>query len=225
MEAVETPIPLESISDGEFQALTVFGLINLIEENDILCLFDEPETHLNPKWKYEYINTINEILKQKDSQMLITTHDPIFISGLSKEQVILFNKKSNLEPDQKRWFYPDEDLKGKGVDAILTSEVFNLSTTLDHHTLEKLIERRKLLLLMESEDHDMVDEARLDLLNKELNDIDFNRPFDDPLYKEFIKAIDNLDDYTKIDLTEEEKKERQIIADSIIQKLNKQFPD
>ncbi|MDO6516105.1 AAA family ATPase [Zobellia uliginosa] len=225
MDGVESPVPYESISDGEHQALTIFSLINLIDEIDVLCLFDEPETHLNPKWKYEYISTINDIQKQKDSHILMTTHDPIFISGLSKEQVILFQKRTHIPNDIPRWSFAEEDLKGKGVDAILTSEIFNLSTTLDQNTLNKFIERRKLLLLIDKGQTDDDTIERLKNLNEELNDIDFNKPFDDPLYKEFIKALDNLEDYKRIDLSEQEKRERQKISDSILQKLNRNIPE
>ena len=62
----------------------------------------------------------------------------------------------------------------------------------------------------------------LDRLSEHLKDIDFNKPFADPLYKDFILALENLDDYKRTDLTPDEIKEREKIAKDVIQKLNEE---
>ncbi|WP_452232059.1 AAA family ATPase [Lacinutrix sp. MEBiC02595] len=220
MKGIDEPISYKTISDGEHQALTIFSLINLIDQDGVLCLLDEPETHLNPKWKYDFINLINKIQKQYKSQILITTHDPIFISGLRKEDVILFHKKRDLPEGVPRWKFADQDLRGLGVDAILTSDIFNLNTTLDENTYSKFIQRRILLVKKERNELNPEEIILLEQLNEELIDIDFNKPFDDPLYKDFIMALDNLEDYKKKNITEEDRKERENISKEIMERLN-----
>ena len=219
MDGVESPVPYESISDGEHQALTIFSLVNLIDEIDVLCLFDEPETHLNPKWKYEYISTINDIQKQKDSHILMTTHDPIFISGLSKEQVILFQKRVHLPTEVPRWSFAEEDLKGKGVDAILKTDLFGFQNTVDQGTSKLIFERRELLLRTENLNDE--EKSRLKELTNILRNIDYADPFVDPFFKEFYTRLNNKELYIKRELSDDEKKLRKENADDLFEELSK----
>ncbi|AWX43619.1 hypothetical protein HME9304_00610 [Flagellimonas maritima] len=218
MDGVESPIPYESISDGEHQALTIFSLVNLIDEIDVLCLFDEPETHLNPKWKYEYISNINDIQKQKDSHILMTTHDPIFISGLNKEQVILFQKRVNLPEEVPRWSFAEEDLKGKGVDAILKTDLFGFQNTVDQGTSKLIYERRELLLKIDNLNDE--EKNRLKELTNILRNIDYADPFVDPFFKEFYRRLNNKELYIKRELSEDEKKLRKENADNLFEELS-----
>src|SRR5690606_34298210 len=114
-----------------------------------LFLFDEAETHLNPLWKYDYVETFKQVINKFKNQILLTTHDPVLLSGLSKEHVLIFNRPDS---DAERVYRPEKDLLGMGVDAILTSEIFGMNSTLDQETLNNLIERRKLLVKKEKGD-------------------------------------------------------------------------
>ena len=120
----------------------------------------------------------------------------------------------------ERTYKPEDDLRGMGVDAILTSEIFGLNSTLDSVTFNEMIERRKLLAKQEKEALNGQESQELNRLSERLKDIDFNLPFADPLYKDFILALDNLDSYKRTDLTPEEIKEREQTAKDVMQKLN-----
>lgn len=189
----------------------------MMKEETGLFLFDEPETHFNPKWKYEYTEMFKKVTNSHKSQILMTTHDPVLVSGLSKDNVIIFNRPSE---HIERTYKPDKDLKGMGVDAILTSEIFGLNSTLDSGTLNEMVERRKLLVKKEKGKLSNEENEKLIKLSNSLKDIDFNKPFADPLYKDFIMAIEDLDIYKQTDLKPEEIKEREEIAKQIMKKLN-----
>lgn len=213
---INYPISYKNLSDGEHQFIHIVGTLMMMKEENALFLFDEPETHFNPKWKYEYTETFKKVTSEQKSQILLTTHDPVLLSGLAKENVIVFTRS---QEDIERTYKPDRDLRGMGVDAILTSEIFGLNSTLDTETLNDIIERRKLLVKKEKQQLTNEEEIQLNLLSKKLIDIDFNIPFADPLYKDFILAFENLDIYKRTDLTKEEVKEREMIASEIMQKL------
>jgi len=213
---INYPVSYKNLSDGEHQFIHIVGTLMMMKEENALFLFDEPETHFNPKWKYEYTETFKKVTNEQKSQILLTTHDPVLLSGLAKENVIVFNRP--LEGFE-RTYKPDKDLRGMGVDAILTSEIFGLNSTLDTTTLNDIIERRKLLVKKEKQQLSEEDENQLNYLSKKLIDIDFNIPFADPLYKDFILAFENLDIYKRTDLTKEEVKKREMIANEIMQKL------
>ena len=205
----DTLIQYRSLSDGEHQAITLIGLMNIIDEEASLYLLDEPETHLNPKWKYSLVDSFNTLLKAKQSQVFISTHDPLLISGLRKENVIQFSNKKIFQPvtdvaeevegnkfdlqitdlsqNLLRYKYAEADFLGKGVDAILTSDLFGLRSTIDQATQKKLEQRMELLgrqlrgnQLSESE------EEILERLTDELQNIDAFTPTNDPVYREVI---------------------------------------
>lgn len=206
-----------SLSDGEQQFLHLVGTIMLFEEGNVLYLFDEPETHFNPQWKYNYFQILDSVASDIDSDILLTTHDPVLISGIKKEQLLMFKKNRSGEVLISN---PEKDIIGMGVDAILTSEIFGLNSTLDKETLVDMIERRKLLVKKEREELTFDENSRLSQLATKLSNIDYNIPFADPLYKDFILGIQDLDSYKRTDLTPKEVKEREQMAKDIIKKLS-----
>lgn len=209
-----------SLSDGEHQFSLMLGAVMLFEEGNVLYLFDEPETHFNPKWKYDYLTLLDSVAPQTDSQILLTTHDPVLLSGLRKEQVMTFRKAGNGDVSIRQ---AEEDLIGMGVDGILTGDIFGMNTTVDNETYQDMIRRRELLVLKEKDKMTTEQSVELTQLSEKLIDIDYNKPFEDPLYRDFIMALGNLDMY-KADLTPEERKKREAIAARIIQDLRNKLP-
>ncbi len=60
--------------------------MRITSEDHCLFLLDEPDTHLNPIWKLRYFEDIESVLTPRDgatvqgeSQILITTHDPMMV--------------------------------------------------------------------------------------------------------------------------------------------------
>lgn len=90
-------------AEGELQMLTVLGLMRITREDHCLFLLDEPDTHLNPIWKLRYFDDIEGVLSsekdslvQGESQILITTHDPMMVGSLKREQVHILRKRREL---------------------------------------------------------------------------------------------------------------------------------
>ena len=50
------------LSEGEQQLLTVLGLLKFTKDNESLFLLDEPDTHLNPIWKLDYLNLLENVV-------------------------------------------------------------------------------------------------------------------------------------------------------------------
>lgn len=73
-----------TLSEGEQQAIIVRGLIELVNNENTLFLFDEPDTYLHPSWQRNFIEDINQLANRgefKTSQFLITTHSPQLLSN------------------------------------------------------------------------------------------------------------------------------------------------
>lgn len=83
-------ISIDDISEGEKQFLLIKGLSYLKKSNNILFLFDEPDTFLHPKWQAEFINNLNDGLNGR--QAIITTHSPNLISDITDSQLYIIEK-------------------------------------------------------------------------------------------------------------------------------------
>jgi predicted ATPase len=81
-------ITFAELSEGEQQLLTVLGLIKFTRDTESLFLLDEPDTHLNPAWKLDYLGVVEPIVgDDTQCQILLATHDPIVMGSCLKEQV------------------------------------------------------------------------------------------------------------------------------------------
>lgn len=72
------------ISEGEQQTIIIRGLIELVNNENTLFLFDEPDTYLHPSWQRNFIDNINKLAERNEfntSQFIITTHSPQLLSN------------------------------------------------------------------------------------------------------------------------------------------------
>lgn len=96
-------IQSRSLSDGEHQFLHTIGLCLLFKDEPALFLLDEPETHLNPEWRANYISILKKSLETGSKEgeikvtrdLLITSHSPFIISDSKRENVLVFSKEDD----------------------------------------------------------------------------------------------------------------------------------
>lgn len=159
---VDNELTFKDLSEGEQQLLVVLGLLRFFRSKECLFLLDEPDTHLNPMWKYNYLHFINRIAGQsQESQILMTTHEALVINGLKKENLVVFkvNKDNQIVSHS-----PTEDLIGLNVEDILTNdELFGLTTTLDSATYKKVLDKRSIYRLLKT---NLGNDKRLELQRK-----------------------------------------------------------
>ena len=147
-EGIEDELPFHEISDGEKQLLNVLGLIRFTGHQQSLFLLDEPDTHLNPAWKRDYLQLIERVAgRNADSHIIITTHDPLTISGLEAKQVQVLSRDQDGRVKASK---PVIDPRGLGVAGVLT-DVFGLESSLDLDTQQKLDARNRLFAVPENE--------------------------------------------------------------------------
>ena len=221
------------LSEGELQMLTVLGLMRITREDHCLFLLDEPDTHLNPIWKLRYFDDIEGVLGARDadelasdafdsgavnpsagqSQILITTHDPMMVGSLKREQVHILRRDGNRTVVDT----PDEHPQGMGVTGLLKSELFGLSSTLDIETERRLFRRNELFVTVPRTPEE---DAELSRLSAELADLGFaTADFRDPDYALFVRKMAQHRRFRKPVLTPEEQAEQDAIADSIIDEI------
>ncbi|TPQ24965.1 AAA family ATPase [Methylomonas koyamae] len=213
-------VSFTQLSEGELQMLTVLGLMRITREDHCLFLLDEPDTHLNPIWKLRYFDDIESVLSpregtvlQGESQILITTHDPMMVGSLKREQVHILRR----DGDRTVVDVPDEHPQGMGVTGLLKSELFGLSSTLDIETERRLFRRNELFV---KSPRTPEEDAELSRLSAELADLGFSTAdFRDPDYALFVRKMAQHRRFRKPVLTPEELAEQDRIADSIIAEI------
>jgi predicted ATPase len=178
-------ITFREMSEGEQQLLMVLGLLRFTKEDESLFLLDEPDTHLNPAWSLQYIDFLRQVVgNQETSHIIMTTHDPLTIAGLERKQVQIIQRDESNGAILA--IHPEEDPRGMGVAALLTSDIYGLRSQLDLETMRLLDERRELASMKELSDQQR---ARLAELNKQLEGLDFSISVRDPLYQVFVKEM------------------------------------
>lgn len=208
-------LTFRELSEGEQQLLTVVGLLRFTKEKESLFLLDEPDTHLNPAWGMEYLSILQEIAEAgSDSQVVISTHDPLMIAGLRRQQVLVLERDDST--GQIKAKHPEIDPRGMGVSGILKSSMFGLRTTLDLPTQALLDERFELAAKPNRTD---AEEQRLKQLSEELADSGFAQDFRDDNYYRYVRAVAKVRGAGRLFLTAQEIREIDADALAEVEKL------
>lgn len=80
------PLRLEDLSDGEYQLLFLYALIDLFDRENTLFLFDEADSHLH----YRNIDRLWEVYNEIKGSLITTSHllDSIAKAGIDKLRTI-----------------------------------------------------------------------------------------------------------------------------------------
>jgi ABC-type multidrug transport system ATPase subunit len=203
-ENIKGELAMGELSEGEKQLITVLGLLKFTKDDEALILLDEPDTHLNPLWKWKYLDFLNDVVHKSDkTQIVFCTHDPLVIGSMDKKQVRIFKRNEKYITEV---IEPDRGPEGMGVAGILTSELFGLPTILDKKTQEKLNRKRYLQgrLMREKLGEKEYDEYQR--LKVELEEFGFYEEVEDKWFKYYLSEMSKLDSFGKMELTESEKK-------------------
>lgn len=212
-----TRVKFTQMSEGEQQLLTVLGLLLFTQNDESLYLLDEPDTHLNPVWTYDYLKLLQDNIRAEKGQLIVSTHNPIMIGSLRKNQVrILEMVKADdgrVEADARE---PDEDPFAMGVDGLLTSELYGLPSVLPEEVMQKIDERN---LLFAKHDRSPREDERLAELSAELAQLGVLRSYSDPYEQAFVEALARKRQRRRGSSVPTDLKTRNAEADAILEKL------
>ena len=220
--AGSSEVTYRDLSEGEQQLLLVLGLLKFTAEEETLFLLDEPDTHLNPAWSTQYLGFLNRFIHHSGScHIVMATHDPLVFSRLTRDQVRIMRRDADGRILVEA---PEQDPRGMGVAAILTSDLFRLRTTLDPETQRDLDRQRQ--LATKSEPLTPNEEAELRDLNARLRRLALSHTTRDPLYERFQKAWTEWEApawFDAVKLTPEQMKDRERLAAQIVEELRREW--
>ena len=188
-------IQCTDLSEGQRQIIKILGMLGVCKTEDCLVLMDEPDAHMNPKWKYDLKSTIDRSLEGAiNTQAIIATHDPLVINGVEKEFIRIFRFNQAILNNNRVYstqvIEPQEDTAGLGIDGLLQSEYYGLPTSLDKKTKQKVNDKRDLLVKKKEGTITILERQRLKDLTEEIESLTFTRniPTDD-LYDEYVATM------------------------------------
>ena len=125
-------VSLHELSDG-YQSVTAmvadiaFCTMEVkptIKDAEGVVLLDEIEVHLHPRWKMTIIERLRRCFPRLS--FIVTTHDPLCLRGLHQGEIAVFRRTTDGQMDLLREI---PDLDGYRADQLLTSPLFDLTTT------------------------------------------------------------------------------------------------
>lgn len=169
--------------------LTVLGLLRFTAESESLFLLDEPDTHLNPRWSVDYLNYLRTFAGGSDSDrenshILLTTHNPLAIAELTREQVQILQLRADGEGHRILAVHPELDPRGLGYAAIVTSEMFGIASALDPPTYALLERQRAYAGKEHLAPHEL---AELSKINQKLERLGFRFFHPDDEYSRYLR--------------------------------------
>jgi energy-coupling factor transporter ATP-binding protein EcfA2 len=237
-------VTFKQLSEGEQQLVTVFGLLLFTKDDETLYLLDEPDSHLNPRWAYDYLDLlrrafldgttpppmpqVHEGTPPPTSQVnpVVTSSEP-GIPGASQVILATHNPlvigplRSNQvrimqqEPERTTALPPTYDPVGVGVEGLLKSE-FGLRSTLAPEVLGKLDRHYQLLGKKDKTDVDTLEVMRL---ANELNDMAVSHTHPNPYFEQFATAMAQHVPGTQNTLTIQEIEEQAKFAQDILNEI------
>lgn len=118
LKNVPTEIDYIGLSDGQHQFVHVFGMMMMVDMDNVLFLLDEPETHFNPEWRSDFIKILNKITKNRHQEYITTTHSPFILSDSKSERIFIFEKDGTIR-------HPRIETYGASVETLL-AEAFDI---------------------------------------------------------------------------------------------------
>lgn len=209
-------VKFTQMSEGEQQLLTVLGLLLFTQDDESLYLLDEPDTHLNPVWTYDYLKLLQDNMRAEKGQLIVATHNPLMIGSLRRNQVRLLETACGAETKRLEAREPEDDPFAMGVDGLLTSELYGLPSVLPKEITNKIDERNRLFAL---QDRDPQQEGRLSELSEELSQLGILRSYSDPYEQAFVEALARRRKSEHDMLSADELKARNQEADAILEEI------
>lgn len=217
-------VKCSEMSECQRQLIKILGMLGICKTEDCLVLMDEPDAYMNPRWKYEIKETMDNSLRDAvNTQAIVATHDPLVINGVPKEFIRIFTHDEILVSNNGHYFtkviVPTEDTEGMGIDGLLQSEYYGLQTSYDKKSHQKFLRRQELYLKLINNNASEDEKNELRSLTKEIGMLPMSYNSIDFLYDDFLSVYKKSDLYHKEYLSYDQVIERRKKIKEIIDAL------
>jgi predicted ATPase len=98
-----TEANINSFSDGQFQMVYIYSIIEIFKDRNCLTILDEPDAFLHPEWQFDFLKQVFEIDydANHNNQVLMSSHSAITLLQSEERRVNLFKINTNKIVVQK----------------------------------------------------------------------------------------------------------------------------
>ena len=84
-------------SDGQFQSVYIYSIIELFKDRNCITLLDEPDSFLHPEWQYEFLQQVFGITNtaSKNNHVLMSSHSAVTLIPHDKRKIKFFDINNN----------------------------------------------------------------------------------------------------------------------------------
>ncbi len=132
-----------------------------------VCLVDEIDLHLHPKWQRKIIDFLSE--RFPNTQFIVTAHSPLVVQAAQDANIALMKRVEVEDGDDYVEIHNDMEPVGNlRVDQILTSDLYGLESARPPQLDSLLEERQEILSKSDLTDED---EERLEEIERKIGDL------------------------------------------------------
>ena len=100
------------MSSGENNMFNLFARLHEAlqrrEKERVILIFDELDSSFHPQWQQKIMDSLTRFLRvnypQKEFQVILTTHSPVLLSDIPRENVIFMGKENIVEAEHAQTF-------------------------------------------------------------------------------------------------------------------------
>jgi predicted ATPase len=84
---------INHFSDGQFQSVYIYSIIELFKDRNCLTLLDEPDSFLHPEWQYQFLKQVFEITDKAvlNNHILMSSHSAVTLVPHNQKNIKLFH--------------------------------------------------------------------------------------------------------------------------------------
>ncbi|WP_322549665.1 AAA family ATPase [Flavobacterium psychraquaticum] len=92
-----TVADINNFSDGQFQTVYIYSIVELFKDKNCLTLLDEPDAFLHPEWQFDFLKQVLEINDKKveKNHVLLSSHSAITLLQSEERKVNFFKINGN----------------------------------------------------------------------------------------------------------------------------------
>ncbi|CAH1088056.1 AAA family ATPase [Candidatus Nitrotoga sp. 1052] len=90
-------------SDGQFQSVYIYSIVELFKDRNCLTLLDEPDAFLHPEWQFDFLRQVIEITDTaNNNHVLMSSHSAATLCSLDEQNISLFKIENSVVSCSKR---------------------------------------------------------------------------------------------------------------------------
>ncbi|PKL42563.1 MAG: hypothetical protein CVV41_13505 [Candidatus Riflebacteria bacterium HGW-Riflebacteria-1] len=84
-------------SDGQFQTVYIYAIVELFKDRNCITLLDEPDSFLHPEWQYDFLRQVFDITDKasKNNHVLMSSHSAVTLIPHDRKKIKFFDIKNN----------------------------------------------------------------------------------------------------------------------------------